>query len=117
GTWTDVSGDLPSIPANAVVGDPSSASTFYVATDGGVYRTTDGGAHWLPFDNGIPNVPVSDLVIDVAHHLLYAATMGRGAYKLDITPAVTKPVVDLYLRDDDLDTGERLPSPTNLPDP
>ena len=42
-TWTDVSGDLPVIPANAVVADPSSATTFYVATDGGVYRTTDFG--------------------------------------------------------------------------
>jgi photosystem II stability/assembly factor-like uncharacterized protein len=116
-TWTDVSGDLPVIPANAVVGDPSSAATFYVATDGGVYRTTNGGANWMPFDNGIPNVPVSDLVIDAANHILYAATFGRGAYKLDVTPGVTKSVVDVYVRDDDLDTGERLPSPTGLPDP
>jgi len=30
---------------------------------------------------------------------------------------VVKPAVDLYLRDDDLDTGERLPSPSGLPDP
>src|SRR5262249_776651 len=49
--------------------------------------------------------------------MLYAGTFGRGAYKLDVTPGVTKPPVDLYLRDDDLDTGERLPSPSFLPDP
>jgi photosystem II stability/assembly factor-like uncharacterized protein len=116
-SWTDVSGDLPVVPANSVVVDPSSAVTMYLATDGGVYRTTDHGLHWVPFDNGIPNVPVSDLVIDSAQHLLYAGTFGRGAYKLDITPAVVKPAVDLYLRDDDLDTGERLPSPSGLPDP
>jgi photosystem II stability/assembly factor-like uncharacterized protein len=116
-TWSDVSGDLPVISANAVLADPSSASMFYVATDGGVYRTTDGGAHWLPFDNGIPNVPVADLAVDPALNMLYAATFGRGAYKLDITPGITKPIVDVYLRDDDLDTGERLPSPDNLPDP
>jgi hypothetical protein len=116
-TWTDVSGDLPVIPANAVVADPSSATTFYVATDGGVYRTTDSGANWLPFDNGIPIVPVADLAVDPALHMLYAATFGRGAYKLDITPGITKPVVDVYLRDDDLDTAEHLPSPSGLPDP
>jgi hypothetical protein len=28
-----------------------------------------------------------------------------------------KKAVDLYVRDDDLDTGERFPSPSNLPDP
>ncbi|MEU9477774.1 hypothetical protein [Streptomyces sp. NPDC048191] len=115
--WTDLSGDLPQVVANSVVVDPASSSTLYLATDTGVYRSTDSGAHWMPFDNGIPNVPVSDLVIDSASHILYAGTMGRGAFKLDITPGVTKPPVDLYLRDDDLDTAERFPTPTGLPDP
>lgn len=115
--WTDLSGNLPSVQGNSVVGDPNDAATFYLATDGGVYRTTDGGVHWLPFDNGIPNAPVSDLTIDLASNMLYVATMGRGAYKLDITPGVMKQPVDFYLRDDDLDTGERLPSPSGLPDP
>jgi photosystem II stability/assembly factor-like uncharacterized protein len=116
-TWRDVSGDLPPIAANAVVVDPSNATTFYAGTDGGVYRTTNGGASWLPFDNGIPNVIVSDLKVDRGTKILYAGTMGRGAYKLDITPGITKPAVDLYLRDHDLDTGERVPSPSGLPDP
>ncbi|MGV4989127.1 WD40/YVTN/BNR-like repeat-containing protein [Streptomyces sp. NRAIS4] len=115
--WTDLSGDLPRVVANAVVVDPASSSTLYLATDTGVYRSTDSGARWLPFDNGIPNVPVSDLVIDSASHILYAGTMGRGAFKLDITPGVSKQPVDLYLRDDDLDTAERFPTPTGLPDP
>ena len=116
-TWTNLSGDLPAITANAAVADPSSATTYYVATDAGVYRTTNSGTNWLPFDNGIPNVPVSDLCVDWPTKILYAATFGRGAYKLDVTPGVTKPTVDLYLRDDDLDTGEHLPSPAGLPDP
>ena len=116
-TWTNMSGDLPSITANAVVADPSSVATYYLATDGGVYRTTNGGTNWAPFDNGIPNVPIADLTVDSAGKILYAGTFGRGAYKLDITPGVTKPQVDLYLRDDDLDTGSLLPSPSGLPDP
>jgi photosystem II stability/assembly factor-like uncharacterized protein len=116
-TWADVSGDLPQVVANSVVFDPSSAAVWYVATDTGVYRTANGGANWLPFDNGIPNVPVSGLVVDPVAKILYAGTMGRGAFKLDVTPGVTKPVVDLYVRDDDLDTGERLPSPSGIQDP
>jgi photosystem II stability/assembly factor-like uncharacterized protein len=115
--WTDVSGDLPNVVGNAVVVDPSDAITWYLATDTGVYRTTNGGTNWLPFDNGIPNVPVSDLVVDTASKILYCGTMGRGAFKLDITPAVVKASVDVYLRDDDLDTGERFPSPSGLQDP
>lgn len=43
--------------------------------------------------------------------------LGRGAYKLDITPGAMKPTVDVYMRDDDLDTGQILPSPSGLPDP
>ncbi len=97
--------------------DPSNANTWYVATDTGVYRTQNSGTNWLPFDNGIPNVPVSGLVVDPAAKILYAGTMGRGAFKLDITPGVTKPVVDIYVRDDDLDTGERFPSPSGMQDP
>jgi photosystem II stability/assembly factor-like uncharacterized protein len=116
-SWTNISGDLPVISANAVVGDPSSATTYYLATDSGVYRTTDGGAKWAPFDNGIPNAPVADLTVDWSRKILYAGTFGRGAYRLDITPGVTKPQVDLYLRDDDLDTGSLIPSPSGLPDP
>jgi photosystem II stability/assembly factor-like uncharacterized protein len=117
-SWSDVSGDLPKVVGNSVVRDPSDpANTWYLATDTGLFRTTNAGAHWMPFDNGIPNVPVSDLTVDAAAKILYCATMGRGAFKLDIKPGVTKPTVDIYLRDDDLDTGERFPSPSGLPDP
>ena len=117
-TWTDVSGDLPQVVANAVAIDPSTpATTWYLATDTGLYRSANSGANWTPFDNGIPNVVVSDLVIDPKRKILYCATMGCGAYKLDITPGITKPKVDIYVRDDDLDTGEIFPSPSNLEDP
>jgi photosystem II stability/assembly factor-like uncharacterized protein len=116
-TWVDASGDLPRVVANSVVSDPSDANTWYLATDVGVFRTTNLGASWLAFDNGIPSVPCTGLVVDVTSKILYCGTFGRGAYKLDINPGVVKQAVDIYLRDNDLDTGERLPSPYGLPDP
>ncbi len=115
--WIDVSGDLPRVVANSIAIDPSSANTWYLATDTGIYRSINGGTHWIPFDNGIPNVVVSDLVVDAARKILYCATMGRGAYKLDIAPGARKRHVDIFVRDSDLDTGELFPSPSNLPDP
>ncbi len=115
-SWNDISSDLPNISVNAAALDPNDANTIYVGTDAGAYRTTDLGVSWLAFDNGMPNVIVTDLHIDPEDELLVASTMGRGMYKVSITNAL-EPEVDLYLRDSILDTGERLPSPSNLPNP
>jgi photosystem II stability/assembly factor-like uncharacterized protein len=117
GSWTDISGDLPDISVNAAALDPNDTDTIYVGTDAGVYRTTDGGSSWEAFDNGIPNVVITDLTIDPEDELLVAATYGRGMYKVSIAPANVEPAVDLYLRDSVLDTGERFPTPSNLPNP
>jgi hypothetical protein len=116
-SWTDISGNLPNISINAVGLDPNNANTIYVGTDTGVYRTTDLGINWEAFDNGLPNVVIFDLHVDPQDNLLYAATFGRGMYKLSIAPAGSEPAVDLYLRDSILDTGERFPSPSGQPNP
>ena len=116
GAWTNVSGNLPDVPTSAFVFDPVNANTFYAGTDVGVFRTTDGGTTWQAFDNGIPNCMITDLTIDRPASLLIAATFGRGMYKVSIAGAA-EPAVDLYLRDSILDTGERLPSPSNQPNP
>jgi hypothetical protein len=46
--WNDISGNLPNIPVNGVVVDPEIADTLYVATDIGVFETSDRGASWTP---------------------------------------------------------------------
>lgn len=115
-SWTDISGNLPNLSANAFAFDPGAPDTSYVGTDVGVYRTQDGGTSWHAFDNGLPNVIVADLTVDRTGTLLIAATFGRGMYKVPIGGGVS-PSVDLYLRDSVLDTGERFPSPNNEPHP
>src|SRR5207237_333754 len=44
-SWSDISGNLPNIPVNAIVLDPAAPTTeILIGTDLGVYRTHDGGA-------------------------------------------------------------------------
>ncbi|ADD42336.1 WD40/YVTN/BNR-like repeat-containing protein [Stackebrandtia nassauensis] len=116
-TWTDLSAGLPNVSVNAIVLHPTDHDTIWVGTDIGVFQSTDGGVSWLAFDNGIPNVVIADLHIDVDDETMYAATFGRGMYKVSIAPAVIEPSVDVYLRDSILDVGELTPSPSGEPNP
>ena len=116
-TWTDISGNLPDISVTALALDPNDANTVYAGTDTGVYVTNNLGTSWLAYDNGIPNTPIHDLHVDESENFLYAATFGRGMYKLNIAPVVSTPAVDLYLRDSVLDVGQLFPSPSGQPNP
>jgi hypothetical protein len=113
-TWTLRAGGLPDVPVGAIVFDPNTYDLF-VATDVGVFRSTDDGVSWTPFEVGLPNVPVVDLALDPVRNVLRAATHGRGIYRVSLAGAT--PQVDIYLRDNLLDTGEVLPSPSGVPDP
>lgn len=119
GAWTtpmaSISSDLPNVPVAALVVDPMTPTTLYVATDVGVLRSVSQGASWEYFDAGLPNVSVVDLAVDPARGLLRAATHGRGMFQLRLAPSC--PPVDIYLRDNLLDTGEVFPSPSGEPDP
>ena len=117
-TWTDISGSgisaIPDIPANALVIDPGSVNTFYVATDVAVYRSTNGGVSWTQFSEGLPNCAVFDLRLQNTTRLLRAGTHGRGIWerKLDV-PSVSS--VDLFFRDHLMSTGRILPAPDWVP--
>jgi photosystem II stability/assembly factor-like uncharacterized protein len=113
--WANASGNLPDVPVNALALHPTDPNTLYAGTDVGVFRSIDAGATWQAFDNGIPNVIVTDLQIDATTLTLTAATLGRGMYRVGLS--VAAPTVDLYLRDSLLDTGQRFPSPSGQPNP
>lgn len=108
--WTNISSNLPDIPVNALVIDPDDVNTLYIGTDIGVYRTTDAGASWSRFSNGLPNCAVFDLKLNQATRVLRAATHGRGMWEIPLDVPST-PAVDLYLRDHLMDTARLLPTP------
>ena len=58
----------------------------YVSTDFGVYQLVSGTHTWIPAADGLPMAAVSGLTLANStrgdDRLLYAATHGRGAYRL-----------------------------------
>jgi hypothetical protein len=103
-------------PINSIVVDPTNTNRLFCAADLGVFRTENAGASWEPWDEGIPNAAVFKLVLHAPTRLLRAATHGRSIWERPLDTA-TCPMVDLYFRDTDVDTGRVQPTPSNVPHP
>ncbi len=75
---------LPDAPVEKLAADPNdpSRNTIFAATDLGVYRTTDGGAHWSLFESHLPQVRVTDLYLPPDGSFLRIATYGRGVWEI-----------------------------------
>jgi len=81
-TFTDISGNLPDIPANWVI---VHGGDLLVATDLGVFRSTGtrGGTYQV-FGTGLPQVAVFALQENPGNAgQIVAATYGRGVYTID----------------------------------
>lgn len=87
-SWSDISGDLPDLPTNAIAIDPrTTVHTLYVGTVAGVYFSTDAGVHWNRFGAGLPNADVTDLQLSLSENFITAGTFGRGAWQIALTGA------------------------------
>ncbi|HWG28082.1 hypothetical protein [Actinospica sp.] len=111
-SYTDITGNLPSgVSSNSVV---SAGSAYVVATDVGVFSTSSpNGAStvWTAVGTGLPNVQVIGLSVDASGNL-YAATHGRGVWKLSV-PSSTPPVVTTGAATNVTSTGASLNSTIN----
>ena len=83
-SWSDISGDLPDIPGNALV---VSGGKLALGTDSGVFTApedqgpgTGGATTWSRLGSGLPNAAVDDLTLGPDGDV-YAATHGRGIWK------------------------------------
>jgi len=95
GSWTQADGNpnlqspppanaLPDVPVLRLLVDRNdpTAMTALAATDIGIFRTTDGGTTWAPFNLGaIPPVAVFDIEQNL-NGVIFAATHGRGIFEL-----------------------------------
>ena len=82
GSWTNLSGTLPNIPINCIV--VSNLNLAYIGTDLGVYYRSIILSDWMPFYNGLPNVPVTNLHLNPAINRIRASTFGRGVWESDL---------------------------------
>lgn len=107
--WTST-GPANSGPIISLAVDPSAPETVYAGSGtsgmmpGTVFKSTNGGASWVPANNGLPSVFVRALVIDPqTPSTIYAGTGGtfigpvfRGMFKsidggMNWTPLATTP--------------------------
>jgi Bacterial Ig-like domain len=93
-TWTNITGNLPSVPIFTIVRHPTNASWLYAGTEVGLFTSQDGGANWYTNSDGPANVEISELTW-LDDSTLLAATHGRGMFKatVNLVPDTTPPTV------------------------
>ena len=82
-TWKDISHNLGDQPITGVAYD-SISGTIYVSTDFGIAAVKAGGSYWRPAATGLPVATVAGITLSESGRVLYAATHGRGVWRLDI---------------------------------
>ena len=89
--WRPIDGKgpdaLPDIPVHSIVVNPDDVSRIYVATDLGIFVSTNGGESWAVENTGFGNIVTEALV---AHRggkrmRLFAFTHGRGAWRVKVS--------------------------------
>ncbi len=80
GNWTNITNNLPDVPANTIQVHPQQPNRLFLGTDIGVFISEDGGQTWQPSTNGFPTTQTVAIVLDVKQDRIYAATHGRGVY-------------------------------------
>jgi hypothetical protein len=86
-TWTNISYDIGDQPITGVQLDTTTGN-IYAATDFGVWELAKGTTSWAPASTGLPMVAVYGLQLSSSKHggrLLYAATHGRGVWRLTLS--------------------------------
>ncbi len=97
GSWTNISTGLPSLPSMTIVQNDQNTTDdeLYIGTDVGIYVKI-GLGNWQAFNDGLPNVVISDLEIyydaTPENSILYAGTFGRGVWKSDVYTAPSGPM-------------------------
>lgn len=87
-SWTDITGNLPSLFINCIVIDKNANEGIYIGNQAGVWYKNATLTNWVLFSSGLPPVDVRELEIyyDVNpnNNRITAATYGRGVWQSDL---------------------------------
>jgi photosystem II stability/assembly factor-like uncharacterized protein len=109
--WNSISSNLPDAPANDILVDPAFLNTLYLATDVGVMISTNDGASWSTYGQGITsNVPCHDLTLNNNSRKLIVWTHGRSAYMTNLDPVGINPVSEIA---ESYQLNQNYPNPFN----
>lgn len=82
-SWASIAGNLPDRGSVwSFAEDHVNQNLLFVGTEFGAYFTVDGGKKWIKV-NGLPTIPVADIVIHRKNNDLVLATFGRGFWIID----------------------------------
>ena len=117
--WTNISGNLPNLPANCIIYQTGSNDGLYVGMDVGVYYIDNDLANWELFNTDLPNVRIRDLKIKYNTEEIFVATYGRGAWKSPLretsncAPISQLSIYDLGIQSASISWTAPPPPPTN----
>ena len=86
-TWVNKSGNLPDVPATAVIANPNNAKQVFLGTYFGFYYTNDitaANVVWYRYQVGLPNTVIRYLTTDRVGKTLGAFTFGRSLYTIKL---------------------------------
>jgi PKD repeat protein/photosystem II stability/assembly factor-like uncharacterized protein len=90
GSWTSSTHDMPSLGVSSILIDHNNPNIMYIGTGDrdagdaagiGVYRSTDGGESWEPWNSGISDHVVGRLLMHPTNSMLIFAATNGGLYR------------------------------------
>ena len=103
-SWTDISSNLPDVPVNTIVLDPSDSNTLYVGTDVGPLVSYNNGVSWAPLGTGFPDRYRRPVRSQPSKRRLAAASYGRGVFSLNDS-ATSLPALQISVADSGVPVG------------
>ena len=105
-TWNNIVGNLPSTFYNDIEMDHSKTDkSLYLATDVGMHYYNTTLEDWIPFDDNLPSVVVSDIEILSDFNAIRIGTYGRGIFASNLyDEEIHLTDIQLYSQDIGMDT-------------
>jgi photosystem II stability/assembly factor-like uncharacterized protein len=118
-TWTNITNNIPNVPLCDLVAHPTDDNKLYLGSEMGCFRSTNAGATWHRWNNGMPNANiVTELAWDddletTGKFWVVAGSYGRGIWRRDIAGDDPVDVAEMPVNTKDgLELGRIFPNPT-----